>query len=89
MLFINVFTYKPEEKGRNRKEICRKVTDGHRDKLIGEWVVIGGGQIFRLFEADDPKAMTISSLAWSDLGETDFMPVMASEEVMRLVPGKK
>ena len=41
---------------------------------------------FRLFEVVDPKAILAMSFAWEDLGKTEFVPVMETEEILKLLP---
>ncbi len=57
-------------------------------KILGEWVDVSGGRVFRLSEAKDAKTMMAATLAWSDLGIVDSSPVLETEEVMKLASGK-
>ena len=42
-----------------------------------------------VFEAQDPKAIMGASLAWSDLVKFETIPVMETEEVMKIAKGQK
>ena len=53
-------------------------------KVIGEWTDLGGGRGFLLTEAEDPKVLMAGTLAWSDLMEIESVPVIQTEEVMKL-----
>ncbi|OGP93535.1 MAG: hypothetical protein A2157_15450 [Deltaproteobacteria bacterium RBG_16_47_11] len=53
-------------------------------KVIGEWTDLGGGRGFLLIEAEDPKVLMAGTLAWSDLMEMQSVPVIQTEEVMKL-----
>ena len=57
-------------------------------KIVGEWSAVTGGRVFRLVEVDDPRVMAGASAAWADLGKIETVPVMQTEEVMKLVSGK-
>ena len=54
--------------------------------MIGEWKNLGHGRVFRLFEVVDPKAILAMSFAWEDFGKTEFVPVMETEEILKLLP---
>ena len=58
MLFMCIYTYEPKEREAVVKRFIEKgsmIPPGV--KLIGEWSVIAGGQMFRLIESDDPMAI--------------------------------
>ena len=57
-------------------------------KILGEWVDVSGGRVFRLSEVKDAKTMMSAALAWTDLGVVDSVPVLETEEVMKLASGK-
>ncbi len=85
MLFMTIFTWDPERSDEvSKRRATEKVTEGIR--IVGEWVDLQGGRVFRLSETDDPKAFLAESFAWSDLGWIESAPVMESEEVMKLLP---
>jgi hypothetical protein len=85
MLFMSIFTWNPENRDEvgNRRR-TEKIPEGI--KMIGEWVDIAGGRVFRLCEVADPKVMLAESFAWNDLGYVEHIPVMETEEVMKLLP---
>jgi hypothetical protein len=58
-------------------------------KVLGEWSSMAGLRVFRLVEAEDPKAFVAAAMAWTDLGKLETYPVIPTEEVMKLVASKK
>ena len=89
MLFMTVYTYEPEKREaviKRRAEKGKMAPPGM--KIVGEWSDITGGRVFRLVEVDDPRVMLGASAAWADLGKIESVPVMETEEVMKLVSGK-
>ncbi len=57
-------------------------------KIIGEWGCIAGGRVFRVVDIDDPNAMLAAVMAWSDLGKVELIPIMTSEDVIKLASTK-
>ena len=49
-------------------------------KLIGYWASLGTGKSFAVVETDDPVKIYQFADAWSDLAETDIIPVMDIQE---------
>ena len=89
MLFMTIYTYEPEKREAVIKRRAEKGTMAPPGmKIVGEWSDITGGRVFRLVEVDDPRVMLGASAAWADLGKIESVPVMETEEVMKLVPGK-
>jgi hypothetical protein len=89
MLFMTIYTYEPEKREaviKRRAEKGAMAPPGM--KIVGEWSDITGGRVFRLVEVDDPRVMLGASAAWADLGKIESVPVMQTEEVMKLVSGK-
>jgi hypothetical protein len=89
MLFMTIYTYEPKER---EAVIKRRLEQGAMAppgmKIIGEWGALGGGRIFRLVEADDPRVILGATTAWADLGKIEVFPVMETEEVMKLISRK-
>ena len=85
MLFMTIFTWEPEKRDEvfKRREV-EEIPEGY--KVIGEWVDISGGQVFRLFDVDDTKVIPAVTFAWNDLGKPEIVPVMETEELMKLMP---
>jgi uncharacterized protein with GYD domain len=86
MLFMTIYTYEPGQRNeivKRRLERGTVVPEGV--KVIGEWSYIGGGRGFMVLEAQDPKVIMATTLAWSDLIKFETLPVMETEEVMKLV----
>jgi len=89
MLVMTVFTWEPDKRDevlKRRMEKGALAPDGM--KIIGEWVDVSGGRVFRLTEVKDDRAMMAGSLAWTDLGKVDSAPVMVTEDVLKLASGK-
>lgn len=89
MLFMTIYTYEPEEREaviRRRAEKGAMAPQGM--KIVGEWSALTGGRVFRLVEVDDPRVMLGATAAWADLGKIESIPVMETEEVMKLLPSK-
>jgi len=85
MLFMSIFTYEPEKRDeviKRRAEKGAMIPEGM--KVLGEWSDTSGGRVFRLVEMDDPKVGLAASLAWSDLGKIEIVPVMATEESIQV-----
>ncbi len=90
MLFMSIYTYEPENRDaviKRRAEKGALVQAGV--KVVGEWSSIAGHRVFRLTEAEDPKAFFAAAMAWTDLGKLETYPVMLTEEVLKLIASKK
>ena len=88
MLFMAIYTWEPEkglEIQKRRLEQGRMTPEGM--KVVGEWSAIGGGRTFLLVEVDDPTVALAASAAWSDLGKVDPIPVIETEEALKLFAG--
>ena len=86
MQFVIPYTYEPDKRDAIIKRRLEKgASFASGVKVIAEYSVIGGGRGFSVVEANDPKALLQSSLAWSDLLKVEILPVMDAEEVMKLV----
>jgi Domain of unknown function (DUF3303) len=89
MLFMTVYTYEPA----NRQAVIKKRAEQGSllppgAKSLGEWSAVGGGRVFRLIEADDARALLGSANPWADLGKIEAYPVMAVDDVIKLLTGK-
>ena len=83
---MTIYTYEPGQRNeivKRRLERGTVVSEGV--KVIGEWSYIGGGRGFMVLEAQDPKIIMATTLAWSDLIKFETLPVMETEEVMELI----
>ena len=89
MLFMTIFTYEP---GNRDAVIKRRVEKGAMvppgSKIVGEWSALTGGRVFRLVEVEDPRSMAGAAAAWADLGKIETIPVMPTEELMKLLLDK-
>lgn len=90
MLFMAVATFEPEKRNEviKRRQERGAIEPPKGTKLIGEWTVIGGGKVFRLIDVEDPKAGFTAALAWSDLCKIEIIPIIETEEALKLMPGK-
>jgi len=84
MLFMSIFTWGPEQ----RNEVIKRRMQGQAlpegVKAIGEWVEVGGGRVFRLLDIPDAKLGLAGALPWTDIGKLEMIPVMDSEEAVKL-----
>ena len=88
MLFMSIVTWEPEKRNEVRKAFTEQgtVTGG---KIIGTWSDIGGCRSFRLLEGDDPKAMVAASNLYNDIATVEIIPVIETQELMKVVASKK
>jgi len=85
MLFMTVYTYEPKDREAVIKRRAEKGAMAPQGmKIVGEWSALTGGRVFRLVEVDDPRVMLGATAAWADLGKIESIPVMETEEVMKL-----
>jgi hypothetical protein len=91
MLFMSIITYEPEKRNEMIKRRAERaaIVPPKGAKSIGEWSVIGGGKVFRLVEVEDPKVAFGVAAAWSDLCKIEIIPVMETEEALKLIPKSK
>ncbi len=84
MLFMVVFTWEPEKMDEvfKRRE-AEEIPEGY--KIVGEWLDISGGRVFRLFDVADTKVIPAVSFPWSALGKPEIVPVIETEEAMKLM----
>ena len=90
MLFMTVFSYEPENRAAVIKKRAEKgplVPPGI--KILGEWSVVAGGRVFRLLEADDPRAFLVGADPWAGLGKIEAYAVMPTDDVIKLLAAPK
>ena len=84
MLFMTIFSWEPEQ----RNEVIKRRMQGQSlpegVKAIGEWVQVGGGRVFRIIDIPDAKLGLAGALPWTDIGKLEMIPVMDSEEAVKL-----
>ena len=86
MLFMSIATYPPERRNEVVKRRAEKgMTTPEGLKIINQWVDISGGRVFTLAEANDTAALLEWNFGYSDLSSTELVPVMESEDVMKLI----
>lgn len=89
MLIMTVFMWEPESRDEVIKRRAEKGAMAPAGmKILGEWVDVSGGRVFRLSEVDDAKTMMAGTLAWDDLGVVDSVPVLETDEVMKIATDK-
>jgi len=89
MLFMIIYTYEPDKRAeviKRRAEKGAMVPEGM--KVIGDWSTTGGGRVFKLVDMEDPRLGLAASAAWNDLGKVESIPVMPTEEVMKLLSSR-
>jgi uncharacterized protein with GYD domain len=90
MLFMTIYTYSPE----NRDAVIkRRVEKGGLlppgVKAVGEWSSTSGHKVFRIIDADDPKALMAATVAWSDLGNIESYSILPMDEVLKVLAARK
>lgn len=89
MLVMTVFTWEPDKRDAIIKRRAEKGMMAPKGmKVIGEWVDVSGGRVFRLSEVDKPQTAIAGTLAWDDLGKVESATVLESEEVMKIATGR-
>ena len=89
MLFMSVVSWEPDKRDEVVKRFAEKGTmEIPGRKVIGTWNVLGGNRVFRLVDIEDPKALVAADVAWSDLVKIEEIPVMETEELMKLISSK-
>ena len=88
MLFMSIFTFSPEKRD---AVIKRRAEKGpmSRGKILAEWITIGGIRVYGVVEVDNPSLMLQAVQAWSDLGQTDLIPIMTLEDGTKAVSGSR
>ena len=80
---MSIYTWEPEKTEEVFKRRARKwFPEGV--KIIGQWTDLASNRTFTLWEAD-AKSTTRFSHAWSDAGKSEIIPVMETEEYMKLI----
>lgn len=85
MLIMDTLTW---EAARSEEIIKRKGEEKIPEgvKIVGEWVDMGGCRAYRLVEVADPKLLFAMTSFWIGLGKKELVPVMAAEDMMKLLP---
>lgn len=89
MLYMTIVTWEPdktEELIKRYQQVGTKFPKGM--KVISQWSELHGGRIFQLSEvpAPDPKITIEACSPWYDLCKIECIPVMETEELMKLIP---
>jgi len=89
MLFMTIYTWKPGQRNelvKRRMEKGMQVREGV--KVLGEWTDLGGGRGFLLVESNDPNALMSGTNAWGDLMKMEAVPVIETEELIKLAKSR-
>jgi hypothetical protein len=87
MLIMDIVTWEPEKAEEFLKHRTEeKIPEGV--KLVGEWADLAGGRGFRLVEVADPRPLVAMTSTWFGLCKKELVPVMATEDLMKLMPGR-
>jgi len=86
---MSIITWEPEK----RDEVIKRFTEKgvmtlKGRKVSGTWSEIGGNRAFRLVEIEDPKALAAATFVWSDLAKIEEIPVIETEEMMKVISTK-
>jgi len=84
MLYMSIFTFSPEKR-ELVMERRREKGAMSKGKILAEWITIGGGRVFGVVEVDSPSLMLQAVQAWSDLGQTDLIPIMTLEDALKAI----
>jgi hypothetical protein len=85
MLFMTIYSYEPEKRDlviKRRMEKGDLVPKGV--KTLGEWSAVAGGKVFRLVETNDAASALAAIRAWSDLGKLELIPIIVTEEALKV-----
>ncbi len=72
-----------------KKAVERRTVSLKGIKVVGSWVYPGAGTAFIVCEANDIKALVEMTLPWRDLRQFEIVPVIETEELMKLVGSSK
>ena len=91
MLFMNIYTWKPEQRDALVKRRMEKKGPALAEgvKKVHEWLDVGGGRGFMICEANDPKAIMTSVMGWSDLMSEQIVPIIDTAELFPAEKGKE
>jgi len=85
MLFLGIWTYEPSQRDKAIQRRAEKGTGfGAGAKVMSEWSDLAGGRGFVVVEADDATPILEGILAWSDILETEIIPIVDTNEVLKM-----
>ncbi len=85
MLFMTMYIFeRGQENEIAKKQMQRRSEVKGGFKVIGDWISPDGHKGFILFEAEDEKAIKATTSAWSDIMRVETVPVISSEEAVKL-----
>ena len=84
MLFMDIWTWEPEKRDEMTKRAAEwKCPVGIKE--LGSWHDLTGNRTFYLYEAEDPAVLLATNSYWTDIASCESVPVMAMEDVMKLM----
>ena len=85
MLFMDIWTWEPEKRDEVAKRAAEwKCPEGMTE--LGSWIDLTGNRAFYLYDVEDPKVLLAANDYWTDIAKCDSVPVMESEEALKLQP---
>jgi hypothetical protein len=86
VLFMKIVTKEPDK----REEIRKKRTglgapDFKGVKILGEWSTIQNDRVFVLLDVTDPRDLALMVAPFASLVRDEIIPVMETEEMLKLL----
>jgi Domain of unknown function (DUF3303) len=77
-------------RSRDAPAICRRLRDEGRRlpeglSYVGSWIEASRDRCFQLVECEDARLLQAWALAWQELLEFEFVPVVPSQETQQLI----
>jgi hypothetical protein len=90
MLFMNIYSWEPAQRDALIKRRTEKKGPALAEgvKRVYDWFDVGGGRGFMICEANDPKAIMVSVMGWSDLMKCEIVTLLDSTEIFTEEKGK-
>ncbi len=90
MLFMNIYTWKPEKRDALIKRRTERKGPALAEgvKKLYEWTDVGGGRGFMICESNDPGALMRSVMGWSDLMKEEIVLLLETTELFPEEKGK-
>ena len=81
MLFMAVINWEPENRDEvYKRRIATGTMESERFKVLGQWIVFGGGKAFWLFDVDDQKDGYEAMASYDDICKIEILPVGETKE---------
>ena len=90
MLYMNILTWEPGKRDEVVKRAQTKGIGHEGIKVLATWIDVQGGRGFQLSEEPaDPKLSIKANFEWNDIMKIESVPVMESEEFLKLLASMK